>query len=90
MSQVEELGDISSLIDVQFVFEHWRDTRDIRTATALRLRELAAGLVMRYCQSQICEALGVSATALKQWSGTSTVCKHDNESSTFVTLSIPE
>lgn len=90
MSQVEELGDIPSLIDVQLAFEHWRNTRDIRTATPLRLRELAAGLVSRYRQSQICEALGISSTALKLWSGSSTVCKDDNESPTFVTLPIPD
>lgn len=90
MSQVEELGDIPSLIDVQLAFEHWRNTRDIRTATPVRLRELATGLVSRYRQSQICEALGISSTALKLWSDASTVCKDDNESSTFVTLPVPD
>ena len=90
MSQVEELGDIPSLIDVQLAFEHWRNTRDIRTATPLRLRELAAGLVSRYRQSQICEALGISSTALKLWSGASTACKDDNQPPTFVTLSVPD
>ncbi|MGQ7848784.1 hypothetical protein ACUNV4_30100 [Granulosicoccus sp. 3-233] len=57
----------TSLIDVQVAFEHWRAQRTHRQPTPRHLRSLAVALLDQHIPFTICKALGVNASALKQW-----------------------
>ena len=67
MIQIDSPAPTPSLIDVQLAFAHWRKTRTVRGSTPERLRSLAVDLLSQHNHVAVCEALGVNATALKQW-----------------------
>lgn len=79
-----------TLVDVQLAYEQWRSTRTVRGATPVRLRAMAARLLSTHSLGAVCDALGVNATALKQWAE-QTVAEHPHGSGTdFVTVPLPD
>lgn len=81
-----------ALVDVQLAYEQWRSTRTARGATPVRLRTMAARLLSTHSPGAVCDALGVNATALKQWAKQSvSEPEHPHEPGTdFVAVSLPD
>jgi hypothetical protein len=89
MKQIDPPVDVPSLIDVQLAFTHWRNTRTVRGSTPDRLRGLAVDLLHRHQYVTVCEALGVNATALKQWARQIAAAPgNDDQPVEFITLPI--
>lgn len=79
-----------SLVEVQLAYEQWRSTRTVRGATPVRLRAMAARLLSTHSPAAVCDALGVNATALKQWAE-QTLAEHPHGPVTdFVSVSLPD
>ena len=78
-----------SLVDVQLAYEQWRSTRTVRGATPARLRAMAARLLSDHSPAAVCDALGVNATALKQWAE-QTATEHHRPIADFVPLPVPD
>jgi len=57
-----------SLKEVRRAFERWRATRIVRGDTPLTLRQQSVDLLAHHRPFHVCQALGINATALKQWS----------------------
>jgi hypothetical protein len=82
-----------SLRSAQHAFDQWRNNRTQRGTTPLALRRCAVALLEHHRAFHICRALGISSSALKQWSGeqpssgASSLCPANNgESVDFVRL----
>lgn len=58
-----------SLRSAQHAFDQWRSNRTQRGTTPIALRRCAVALLEHHCAFHICRALGISSSALKQWSG---------------------
>jgi len=77
-----------SLRSAKQAFDHWRSNRTQRGTTPMALRRCAVALLEHHCAFHICRALGISSSALKQWSGEqpATRASADAESVDFVRL----
>lgn len=58
-----------SLRSAQHAFDQWRSNRTQRGTTPMALRRCAVALLEHHRAFHICRALGISSSALKQWSG---------------------
>lgn len=66
---VETPSTQADLVEVQLAFTHWRQTGPSGRGrgTPQRLRMLAVQLLSHYNLSQVCKALALNSTTLRQW-----------------------